>query len=357
VFVSLCYVVLRWVLQLAALRFRSNDLKELEIVVLRHELAILQRRTRRPAMTWTDRLFLAAASRLLPRARWRSFIITPGTLLRWHRRLVTKRWTYARPAGRPPIRREIRALVVRFARDNPRWGYQRIVGEPKGLGMAVSATTVRTWLRGAGLGPAGTRGGMTWREFLRAHRRSMLAVDFFTVETIWLQRLYVLFFIELGSRRVHVAGCTPNPSAPWVTQQARQLTWTLSDRTESFRFLIRDRDQKFTDSFDEVFRSNGLEIVRTPFRAPKANGVAERFVRTVRSECLDWLLILNHQHLERVLEVFVEHYNGHRPHRALTLTPPHPTGPPVAPGTEWDEARVQRRDLLGGVVHEYVLAA
>ena len=183
------------------------------------------------------------------------------------------------------------------------------------------------------------------------------AVDFFTVETIWLQRLYVLFFIELGSRRVHVAGCTPNPSAPWVTQQARQLTWTLAERPESFRFLIRDRDQKFTDSFDEVFRSNGLEIIRTPFRAPQANGVAERFVRSVRSECLDWLLILNDQPLERVLDVFEEHYNGHRPHRALALTPPRRTRPPVAPTTEWGEPGVQRRDRLGCVVHVYVQAA
>src|SRR6266516_3229718 len=204
------------------LRLRSTDFKELEIVVLRHYLAILRRRIRRPAMTWTDRLFLAAASRFLPRAHWRSFIITPGTLLRWHRRLVAKRWTYARRAGRPPIRREIRALVVRFARDNPRWGYQRIVGELQGLGLVVSATTVRTWLRTEGLGPAGTRLGMTWREFVRAHRRSLLAVDFFTVETIWLQRLYVLFFIELGSRRVHVARCTRNPNAPWVIQQGGQ---------------------------------------------------------------------------------------------------------------------------------------
>ena len=189
-------------------------------------------------MTWTDRCYLAAASRLLPRARWPSFIITPGTLLRWHRRLVPKRWTYPRRAGRPPIRREIRALVVRFARDNPRWGYQRIVGELKGLGLVVSATTVRTWLRAGGLGPARPRGGMTWREFVRAHRRSMLAVDFFTVETMWLQRLYVLFFIELASRCVHVAGYTPNPSASWVTQQARHLTWKLAERSDSFRFLI-----------------------------------------------------------------------------------------------------------------------
>ena len=208
-------------------------------------------------MTWADRLFLAAASQLLPRARWQSFLITPATLRRWHRRLVAKRWTSAQRVGRPPIGREIRALVLRLARENPRWGYQRIVGELKGLGLAVFATTVRTWLREGGLGPAGSRGGMTWREFLRAQRRSLLAVDFFAVETIWLQRLYVLFFIELGRRRVHLAGCTPNPSALWVTQQARHLTWTLEDRPASFRFLIRDRDQKFTDGCDDVFRSEG----------------------------------------------------------------------------------------------------
>ena len=353
---SLCYVALRWLLRLALLRVRSSDVKDLEIVVLRHELAIMRRRTgRRPALTRIDRLFLTAASRFLPRASWCSFVITPATLLGWHRRLVAKRWTYARRAGRPPVRREIRALALGLARDNPRWGYQRIVGELKGLGMAVSPTTVRTWLRAAGLGPAGRRGGMSWREFLRAHRRAMLAVDFFTVETIWLQRRYVLFFIELGSRRVHVTGCTPNPSAQWVTQQARHLTWTLAERPESVRFVIRDRDQKFTASFDKVFRGAGIQSIRTPFRAPQANGVAERFVRTVRSECLDWLLILNQQHLARVLDVFVAHYNGHRPHRALALTPPHPTRPPSVPATS--ETRVQRRDRLGGVVHEYVLAA
>jgi putative transposase len=237
---SLCYLVLRRVLQLAVLRCRPNDFKELEIVVLRHELAILRRQTRRPAMTTVDRLFLAVASRLLPRARWRSFIITPRTLLQWHRRLVAKGWTYARPVGRPPLRRAIRALVLRLARDNPRWGYQRIVVELKGLGVTVSATTGRTWLRKAGAGAAGTRRGMTWREFIRAHRKHLLAVDFFTVETISLQRLYVLFCIELRNRRVRLAGCTPNPGAPWVTQQARQLTWTLTERPEPVRFQIRD---------------------------------------------------------------------------------------------------------------------
>jgi putative transposase len=253
------------------------------------------------------------------------------------------------------MRREVRALVLRVARDNPRWGYQRIVGELKGLGLPVSATTVRTWLRAAGLGPSGMRRGITWREFVRAHRQSLLAVDFFTVETLWLQRLYVLFFIEMGSRRVQFAGCTAHPTAPWVIQCARQLTWTLADRSERLRFLIRDRDQKFTDGFDEVFRSVGIEIVRTPFRTPQANGMAERFVRTVRSECLDWLLILNEQHLERVLEVFVTHYNEHRPHRALSLAPPEPRPRSVASAA--GEVRVHRRDRLGGTIHEYVVAA
>jgi putative transposase len=228
-----------------------------------------------------------------------------------------------------------------------------MVGELKGLGIAVSATTVRTWLRAAGLGPVGTRRGMTWREFIRAHRQSLLAVDFFTVEAIWVQRLYVLFFIELGSRRVHVAGCTPNPNAPWVIERARQVTWTLAERSEPLRFLIRDRDQKFTDGFEHVFRSERIEVVRTPFRAPQSDGVAERFVRTVRSECLDWLLILDDHHLEHVLGVFVDHYNGHRPHRALALTPPHS----MHSTPDWIGARIQRRDRLGGVIHEYRLAA
>jgi transposase InsO family protein len=349
-----CYLVLRGLLQLAALRVRSNDFKELEIVVLRHELAILRRQRKRPVLTTVDRLFLAAASRFLARERWRSFMITPATLLRWHRRLVAKGWTFTR-LGRPPMRREIRDLVLRLARDNPRWGYQRIVGELKGLGISVSATTVRTWLRAAGLGPSCSRRGTTWREFVRTHRHSLLAVDFFTVETLWLQRLYVLFFIELASRRVHLAGCTPHPGAPWVVQCARQLTWTVASRPEPVRFLIRDRDQKFTNQFDDVFRSEGIEIICTPFRTPQANGVAERFVRTVRSECLDCLLMLNQAHLERVLEVFVTHYNEHRPHRALSLAPPEPRRSSVVAAA--GEVRVHRRDRLGGVIHEYLLAA
>ena len=213
-------------------------------------------------------------------------------------------------------------MIVRLARENPRWGYQRIVGELKGLGVIVSATTVRKILREHQLGPAGTRRGPSWREFLRAQANSLIAVDFFSVDTVWLQRLYVLFFIEVGSRRVHLAGCTAHPDAVWVTQQARQVAWALAEREEPVRFLIRDHDCKFTNSFDAVFEAQGTRIIRTPIQVPEANGIAERFVRTARTECLDWLLILNTRHLERTLAVFVDHYNGHRPHRSLDLVPP-----------------------------------
>jgi putative transposase len=202
VLVSLCYVSLCWLLEFVALRARSKECQELEIIVLRHELAILRRTTRRPAITAVDRVLLTVASRLLPRARWRSFIVTPATLLRWHRRLVARRWTYARPVGRPPLRREIRDLVLRFARENPRWGYPRMVGELKGLGITVSATTVCAWLRVAGLGPAvsaGRRRGAS--SSAHTARVCWPSCRFFAVATIWLQRLYVLCFIELGSRR------------------------------------------------------------------------------------------------------------------------------------------------------------
>jgi len=181
---SLLYVALRRLLQLVALCCRSREFKELEVVVLRHELAILRRQVSRPSLRPADRAFLAAASRLLPRARWGSFFITPDTLMRWHRRLVARRWTYpARPAGRPPISGEIGAVVLRLARENPRWGYQRIAGELASLGLTVAATTVRKLLREAGLGPAGKRDRPSWREFVRAQAASMLACDFFTVDT------------------------------------------------------------------------------------------------------------------------------------------------------------------------------
>jgi transposase InsO family protein len=242
-------------------------------------------------------------------------------------------------------------LVLRLARENPRWGHRRICGELAKPGFRVSPTSIRRLLVQARLQPAPRRAGPSWREFLRAQAVSIGACDFFTVESVFLRRSYALFFIAHGSRRVWLAGCTANPTGAWVAQQARNLGLDFSDH--GVRFLIRDRDSTYSGPFDQVFRSEGIRIVKTPVRAPKANAIAERFVRTVRAECLDWLLILNRRHLERVLRVYIDHYNRERPHRALELRPP-----------ERDEARerssedeVQRRDRLGGLIHEYYRAA
>jgi putative transposase len=354
--VSLLYLLFRRALAVAALRLRSREFKELEIVVLRHELAVLQRQISRPRLDERDRVFLAAASQLLGRAG-RSFFVRPDTLLGWHRQLVRRRWTNAgRRPGRPAVCEEIRELVLRLARENPRWGYERIVGELAGVGMRVSATTVAKILRHAGVSPAGARAQLSWRDFLRAHADSIIACDFFTVETLWLGRLYVLFFLELSSRRVYFAGCTANPDGRWTTQQARELAWSLSERAAPARFLVHDRDSKFSRAFDEVFQSEGVEIIRTPFRAPQANAFAERWVGTVRRDCLDWLLISSRRQLERVLRVYVDHYNTHRPHRALGLTAPIP-GPRLRVVRSNPPDQLHRRDRLGGLIHEYARAA
>jgi transposase len=229
--VSLLYLLFRHALAVVALRLRSREFKELEIVVLRHELAVLRLQVARPRLDQRDRVFLAAASRLLSGKSQQLFFVRPDTLLGWHRQLVRRRWTYAgRRPGRPSVSEEIRELVLRLARENPRWGYKRIVGELAGLGVRVSATSVAKILREVGLPPAAARARLSWREFVRAHSASMMACDFFTVETLWLGRLYVLFFLELGPRRVHLAGCSANPDGPWAVQKARQLAWSLSER-------------------------------------------------------------------------------------------------------------------------------
>jgi putative transposase len=277
---------------------------------------------------------------------------TPATLLRWHRELVRKKWTYGKTGlpGRPAIDPEVRELVLRIARENPRWGCVRIKGELHKLGIAVSATTIRTLLRTSRLGPAPRRTGPSWRQFLRAQAQGVVACDFFTVETAWLQTLYVLLFIELGSRRIHLSASTAHPDGASVTQQARNLAMELDDRPTAVRFLIRDRDTKFVGPFDEVFRSEGAKVIQTPVRAPNANAYAERVIETVRAECLDWSLILGRRHLDRTLTTYATHYNRDRPHRALGLAPPlarDEVPPPVSPPD------VRRQDLLGGLIHEH----
>ena len=274
--------------------------------------------------------------------------MTPQTLLRWHRELVRRKWTRpSRGRGRPPVEQHVRQLVLTFARENPRWGYQRIAGELQKLSLRVSPSSVRRILLAAGLEPAPRRIGPSWRQFLRQQAASIIACDFFTVETLSLRRYYVLFFIELERRRVHLAGATTNPTGAWVTQQARNLS--ITGLLEQTRFLIRDRDSKFSGAFDEVFRSEGITVIQTPVTAPKANAYAERFVRTVRNECLDWLLIIGRRRLEHTLRVYVDHYNRERPHRGLQLRTPVPTSRPTLASAN----QIERTDLLGGLIHEY----
>jgi hypothetical protein len=348
---TLVFLLVRRVLGLVSLGPKPDD-KDVEIAVLRHQLAVLHRQVARPRYGPSDRLILATLARLLPRERWSAFLVTPATLLRWHRELVRRRWTYARePRVRRGLDPAVVELVLRLARENPRWGYLRICGECAKLGMKVSATSVRNILRRHGLGPAPRRSGPSWGEFLRCQAAGVLACDFFTVETVALTRMYVLFFIELERRLVWLGGVSPHPTGEWVTQQARNLTMVLGERTAQVKLLVRDRDAKFVGSFDAVFAADSVRVVKTPVRAPRANAYAERWVRSVRAECLDWILIWNRHHLERVLSAYVDHYNRARPHRgglevpAVTDEVPLRTGP------------IERMDLLGGLIHEYHRAA
>ena len=336
-------------------RSRSHAAKELEILVLQHQVAVLRRQVKRVEYRPADRALLALLSRALPRSAWRSFLVTPETLLRWHRAMVTRKWTQPRSPGRPPLPASTVELIVRLAQENPRWGYQRLQGELRKLGITVSATSIRAVLRRHHLPPAPRRASASWRAFLRAQAVGILATDFFTVETVLLKTLYVLFVIEIGTRRVRLAGVTGHPSGPWMTQQARELSMSLAKDGRAPRFLIRDRDTKFVAGFDAVFTADGTDIIRTPIAALNANAYAERWVSSARSECLDWLLIRSERHLVRVIAEYIEHYNHARPHRSRDLRPPRSSaaGPPPPTAAQ----RIRRRDRLGGLIHEYELAA
>jgi putative transposase len=350
----LVYLMLVRLLSWLALLTRSDAAKDVEILTLRHEVAVLRRTIVRPALTWPGRALLSALSRLLPAPLRRARLISPRTLLRWHHQLVAHRWTYRhRSPGRPRTPPPIRTLVLRMARENPRWGYRRIQGELVGLGHHVAASTVWKILKNAGLDPAPRRAGPTWSQFLRGQAHAILAIDFAHIDTVFLRRLYVLLVIEHDRRQVHLAGVTAHPTGDWVTQQARNLLMDLGERADRFRFLIRDRDSKFTTSFDAVFASADIRTIRTPIRAPRANAIAERFIGTLRRECLDHLLITGPRHLDVVLREYVQHFNTHRPHRSLHQHPPAGATPPGSEAT----IRPLRRDRLGGLIHEYVLVA
>lgn len=333
---------------------RDHAADQAELLALRHQVRVLERQHGKPRWNRGDRLVLSALAQCLPRVRWGAFLVQPETLLSWHRNLVRRKWaSYSRRPrrGRPAVAEEVRRLVVLLARENPGWGYLRIKGELRKLGHQLSASSIKRILRSCRMPPAPRRSSLTWAKFLRAQAATIVASDFFTANTVLLHPLYVIFFIHLESRRLLFAGCTRHPDSAWVTQQARNLAWELSECGLRPRFLIRDRDSKYSKTFDNVIQATGAEVLRTPVRCPRANAIAERWVRSVRREVLDWLLVIDERHLRRILEEYIEHYNSARPHRALGLSPP------VVGNSTFPVGPVVRHERLGGLIHEYARVA
>ena len=339
----------------------SDTEKDIEILALRHQLAVLQRQIDRPRFTDTDWAFLAALLQRLPRVRLRRLplIVSPDTLLRWHRDLICHRHaalSRRKRPGRPPTRRSVQALVLRLARENNSWGYRRIHGELVGLGITLAPSTVWEILKRHGIQPAPARDHATWSGFLRGQAQASIACDFFTATTLTGVTYHVFAVIEHASRLV--LGATAHPTGAWVTQIARNLLMDLQDAGASVRYLIRDRDAKFTRAFDAVFAGEGCEIVTTGIRVPRMNSITERWIQTCRRELLDRTLIWNHAHLLHTLREYEAFFNGHRPHRALhSAAPLRPRPDPVIDPARLDHLDIQRHDRLGGVLHEYAHAA
>ncbi|MFI0730301.1 integrase core domain-containing protein [Streptomyces sp. NPDC021225] len=349
--VRLVYLIVTRIFAWLFLMTRSSATKNAEILILRHELAVLRRQVASPKPGRPDRALLAALARLLPRALREHRIVSPRTLLAWHQRLVKQKWTQPPSTGRPPLPEETRDLITRLGVENPRWGFRRVHGELRRLGHKVSPATVRRVLRAAGLGPTPHRQPARgeWAGFLKAQASGLLATDLFHLETISLQRLYALFVMEVRTRTVHILGVTPHPTAAWVTQQARQFLWQLGDRASEFTHLIRDRNAKFTAAFDAVFASEGIGVAKTPPRSPNCNAHAERFVRSAREECTDRVLLFDRGHAEKVLYDYARHFNSHRPHQGRGQLAPN-DNPNVSP---LPAARIKRRKAVAGLINEY----
>jgi putative transposase len=359
-FFHMVMFVWAFVLDLVAVMRMTDDEKDLEIMLLRQQLRIVERKQNRgPQIPRWQKVPLAVLTvRLKNKATNVRTTLTesvrlfkPESMIGWHRELVRRKWTFkqGRKPGRPPIDSELEAWIVQVARDNPGLGFEKLEGELRKIGLEASATTIRTVLQRHNVPPAPERSrqGSSWRTFLGHYKQQFLACDFFTVETLTLQTLYALFFIEHGTRRVYFAGCTAHPDRAWVTQQARQMTWELEDRDPAIRYLIHDHDTKFTHSFDTVFEAAGIEIVNTPYQAPNANAIAERWVRSVREECLDHLIVLNERHLRRVLQEYVAYYNARRPHQGLEQNSPLGLEPATLEGP------IRCRNVLGGIIRDY----
>jgi len=359
VILSIVYLLMRCLLRCLMVRARREVSEDAELLVLRHENAVLRRQVGQVRYQAADRPWLAALSRLIPRHLWGGvFAVTPATLLAWHRRLVARHWDYAsrRRPGRPSTATAIRTLVIRMATENPTWGHRRVQGELTKPGHRIAASTVWQILHDAGIDPAPRRTGPTWKQFLTTQARGILAVDTVHAGTVLLCRIYALIIIEHGTRRAHLAGITAHPDSAWTTQAARNFLMELGHRAACIKFLIRDRAGQFTSSFDAVFTAVGVRILLSPPQAPRANAVCERIIGTLRRELLDRMLIINEHHLRRVLAEYLTHYNTARPHRALGQLPP-AQAPTQPQAIDLAEHRIRRKQVLGGLVSEYQIAA
>ena len=349
-------ILYRFLTALIGLTVRSGRSKDLEIIVLRHQLTVLHRQVDRPAIDDNDRTLLGAIADALPGRLRQGWIVTPETLLRWHRRRITRHWTQpSRRPGRPSTAAEIRQLIVEMATSNPTWGYRRITGELHRLGHRIGASTVWRILKQHSIDPAPNRSEVTWTQFLRS--QAAIACDFATIDTAFLRRYYLLFFIDVTSREVFHAGITANPTGAWTTQAARNLFLRHGDRLEQTRALVRDRGSQFVDSFDEIFRTEGLKTLKTPVRTPVANTFAERWIGTLRRELLDRTIIWNRHQVERLVLDYIAHYNEHRPHRSLDQRPPRPATPGQPTPDAYHSLRVVRTTRCDGLINEYRNAA
>jgi transposase InsO family protein len=359
--VSLLYRAARTLLSIPAVLLRRDTAKDAELLVLRHENAVLRRQLKGPVRYEpADRFWLSALSSLIPRRRWSNiFPVTPGTLLAWHRRLIANKWDYSARrgrSGRPPTATALKKLVLRLANENPQWGHRRIQGELARLGHPIAPSTVWEILTAAGLDPAPRRSGPSWREFLTAQAEGILAADFFHIDTALGTRMYAIAFLEHGTRRLHITGVTRHPTGAWATQQARNVAADLGTRMESLRFALRDRDTKYTESFDAIFQSEDMDILISAPRVPRMNAHCERVIRTIRHEALDHVLIINQAHARRVLTEFQDHYNRHRPHQARAQRPPDAAEQPTIID-DLNGRRLLRTRRLGGTINEYRYAS
>jgi putative transposase len=339
---------------------REESWKTAEILILRHQLAVLQRQQpRRANLDWAGRALLATLHGVIPKARRHGLrlLVTPDTILRWHHDIVRRRWaarSMRGKTGRPATRRNIKALVLRLARENPGWGYRRIHGELAGLGVKIAASTAWEILKKAGIDPAPRRTGPAWSLFLRSQAEAILACDFFTAELLDGTQAYVLAVIEHATRRVRILGVTLHPTGEWTAQQARNLIMDLGDQADRVKFMIRDRGSNYTAAFGAVLAGAGIRTVLCNVRTPRMNAIAERWIGGCRRELLDRTLIWNQAHLRRILHEYETHHNQHRPHRSLNAAAPlKPLPEPV----DLEQYHVRRHARISGMINEYRLVA